>query len=176
GHQADLYEHALQLEAVLLAGLAVLVDQAADPLAVADDLGRLGGDVDVDVGHAPQLVLQHLVGAQLAVEFEHGHVIDDVGEVDRRLDARVAAADYRHALALVQGSIAVRTLGDAAVAVLELPGTAAIAPARTGRQDHGSGLQRGAVLHHHFVPPARLLGRNQLLGFGEVHHVDVVGA
>src|SRR5690606_27772039 len=95
---------------------------------------------------------------------------------DRRLDARVAAADYRHALALVQGSIAVRTIGDAAVAVLELSGNAEIAPAGTGRQDHGSSLQRGAVLHHHFVPTARLLGRNQLLGFGVVHHVAVFGA
>ena len=54
----------------------------------------------------------------LASNLDQRHVGDDAGEVDRRLDAGVAAADHRDALALEQRTVAVRAIGDALVAVL----------------------------------------------------------
>ena len=42
---------------------------------------------------------------------------DDAGEVDRRFDAGVAAADHRHALALEERAVAMRAVGDALAAV-----------------------------------------------------------
>jgi hypothetical protein len=78
---------------------AVLVVDAGDLLAVAAHFGGQRAGDDGDVGQAAELGLQHGVGAQLAVEFEQRDVADDAGEVDRRLDAGIAAADHRHALA-----------------------------------------------------------------------------
>ena len=100
GQQTDLHEHALQLELLALAGRAVLVREAGDLLAVAEDLGRLGRQDDVDVAQAAQLALEHLVGAHLVEELDDGDVPDDAREVDRGLDAGVAAADDGDPLAL----------------------------------------------------------------------------
>src|SRR3546814_6787983 len=71
--------------------------------------GQRRGD-DPDVGQAGELALQHRVGAKLAVEFDQRHMGDDAGEVDRRLDAAVAAADHRDTLALVERAVAMRTI------------------------------------------------------------------
>src|SRR3546814_2837136 len=71
---------------------------------------------------------------------------DDPGEVDRRLDARIAAADHRDALALEQRTVAMRAIGDALVAIVVLAGHVHLPPARTGRQDQRARAQRGAVL------------------------------
>jgi hypothetical protein len=79
--------------------------------------------ITVTLGRLPQLGLQHGVGAQLAVEFEQRDMADDAGEVDRRLDAGVAAADHRHALALEQRAVAVRAEADALAAYSFSPGT-----------------------------------------------------
>src|SRR3546814_18174584 len=70
---------------------------------------------------------------------------DEAGEVDRGLDAAVAAADHRDALALVERAVAVRAIGDALVAIFVLARHAELAPARAGRQDPGARLQRRAV-------------------------------
>jgi hypothetical protein len=79
--------------------------------------------MDRHVRQAAQLALQHRVGAQLRVELDQRHVRHDAGQVDRRFDAGVAAADHRHALALEQRAVAVRAVGHALVAVLGSPGT-----------------------------------------------------
>jgi hypothetical protein len=121
-----------------LAGGAVGVAQAGHLLAVADHLGGEGADDDVDVGQAAQLALQHLVGAQRVVELDQGDVADDAGEVDRGLDAGVAAADHRDALALEQRAVAVGAVGDALVAVLGLAGHVHLAPAGAGGQHDGA--------------------------------------
>src|SRR3546814_2829845 len=76
---------------------------------------------------------------------------DDAGEVDRRLDAAVAAADHRDTLALVERAVAMRTIGDALVAILILARDAELTPARAGRQDHGARLQRRAVREPNLV-------------------------
>jgi hypothetical protein len=59
-------------------------------------------------------------------------VLDDAGQIDGGLDAGVATADHGHALAFEQRAVAVRTVGDAPVAVLVLAGHADLPPARAG--------------------------------------------
>ena len=95
-------------------------------------LGGLGRDDDRDIGQRVQLVLQHGVGAQLAVELDQRHMGDDAGEVDGRLDAGIAAADHRHALALEQRAVAMRAIGHALVAIFGLAGHVHLPPARAG--------------------------------------------
>src|SRR3546814_11651235 len=100
---------------------------------------------------------------------------DDAGEVDRRLDAAVAAADHRDTLALVERAVAMRIIGDALVAILILARDAELTPARAGRQDHGARLQRRAVREPNLVQAALALGRDPLPGALERPDIDEVG-
>jgi len=95
---------------------------------------------------------------------------DDAGQVDRRLDAGVAAADHRDALALEKRAIAMRAEADALGLVFLFAGHVHLAPAGTSGEDDRLALQRGAVLQLHFDQ----LAGNQLGGALQVHHVDVV--
>src|SRR3546814_768731 len=83
GDDADLYEHALQLNLMQFVLVAVLVGKARHLRAVAEDFGGQRRGDDPDVGQAGELALQHRVGAKLAVEFDQRHMGDDAGEVDR---------------------------------------------------------------------------------------------
>ena len=163
GQQADLHEDTFQLDRLELLGVAVLVHQAGDLLAVALHFAGQGTGDHLDVRQAVELALQHGVGAQLAVEFQQGHVGDDAGQVDGRLDARVAAADHRHALALEQRAVAVRAEAHALGLVFLLAGHAHFAPASAGGEDQGLGLEAAAALEPHLVQLAGVLRRNQLL-------------
>ncbi|MNF56886.1 hypothetical protein D3C84_383890 [compost metagenome] len=80
-------------------------------------------------------------------------MLDDAGQVDGRFDAGVTATYHRHPLALEEGTVAVRAVGHALGAVLELARHVQVAPAGTGRQDHGAALQGGAggQLHVHIA-------------------------
>src|SRR3989344_2037758 len=99
---------------------------------------------------------------------------DQTRKIDRRLDAAVAAADHRDALALVERAVAMRTIGDALVAILLFAGDADLAPARAGRQDHRPRLQRRAARQLDLVQPAGRLRGDQFLGALQVHDVDVI--
>ena len=174
GQQADLDEHAVEVDPVVLAADPVLVEEAGHPVPVADDLrGQRAGD-HVDVRQAAQLPLQHLVGPQRGVELDERDVGDDAGQVDGGLDPGVAAADDGHGLALEEGPVAVGAVGDALVAVLVLAGDAHLAPAGAGGQHHGAGLQGGAALQLHGRQATLLVGGHQALGPLPVHHVDLI--
>jgi hypothetical protein len=77
------------------------------------------------------------------------HVAREAREVDRRLDAGVAAADHRDALALVQRSVAMRAIGDAAIAIFALAGHVDLAPAGAGRDHHRLGLEHAPLASRH---------------------------
>ncbi len=94
---------------------------------------------------------------------------DDLGEVDCRLDARIAAADHRDALALEQRSVAMRAIGNALVAVFGFARNAHIAPARTGGKDQAARAERGAIAELEPVHATRFLRRDELYRGGEVH-------
>ena len=162
----------------VVAARAVLVAQAVDLLAVAGDLGGLRVRVHRHVRQAVQLVDQHRVGRSCVVELDQRHVLDDAGQVDRRLDAGVAAADHRDALALEQRAVAVRAVGHALVPVLLLAGHVDVAPARAGGQHHGAALQRRRRWPACTVDAAAGLGAPAPAPSTrwQVHDVDVVGA
>ena len=87
-----------------------------------------------------------------------------LGDEDRVLHRRVAAADHDHLVALEEGAVADAAGGDAAAGELHLAGDAEPFRLRPHRQDHGL----GAVL---------LVAEEDLLdaAVGELDAVDVVG-
>ena len=56
----------------------------------------------------------------------------NTGKINRGLDARIAATDHRHTLALEQRAIAVWAVGHAAIAILVFARDVDVAPAGTG--------------------------------------------
>src|SRR3546814_10645377 len=90
--------------------VAVAIAQADDLLAIAEHLGGERRGDDRDVRQAAQFRLQNRVGAKLTIELDQRHMRDQPRKVDRRLGARIAAADHRDALALEQGTVAVRAI------------------------------------------------------------------
>ena len=124
---------------------AVLVDDGADLVVAGLDLGDLNVLQDLHVGQAFQLALQHGVGTQFRHELEERDMVHHASQVDGGLDTRVATADDGDALALEERAVAVRAVGDAAVAVFLLAGHAHAAPPGTGSQDDGPALEAGAA-------------------------------
>src|SRR5690606_8787532 len=176
GQQANLHEDAFQLDAMRLAGIAVGVYEAIDLVGAGDFSRQRRGNYG-HVRQAEQLALQHGIGAQLGIEFDQCDMADDAGEVDRRLDARVAATDYRHALAFEQRAIAVRAIGDTAAAELAFARHIHFAPARTGGNDHAFTAQRRTALDFDFNEAAHgLRCRDQSGRALQVHDIDVVAS
>ncbi|MPM70463.1 hypothetical protein SDC9_117418 [bioreactor metagenome] len=68
-----------------------------------------------------------------------------------------------------------RAVGHALVLVLGLAGHVYIAPACTGGEDNGLGLERATVGQLHFHQAAGMRSGNQLLGALQVHDVHIIG-
>src|SRR3984957_2904226 len=96
------------------ASLSVLVDEPVHALAVAGHFGGLRTGDDGHIRQASQLGLEDRVGTQLRVELDERDVADESGEIYRRFDAGVAAADHGDSLALEKGTVAMRTISDSA--------------------------------------------------------------
>src|SRR5690606_39995314 len=107
---SDLHEHPRELDLVDLLARAIDIGQAGDALAVAIDRGGAGIGDDPHVVEAAKLGHQDRIGAQLGGELDQGHVLDHAGEVDRSLDAGVAAAAHRVPLAPFTRAYSVRAL------------------------------------------------------------------
>src|SRR3546814_20941518 len=86
------YLHTLALHYALPISVAVLVGQTHHLRTVAEHFGRQRRGDDANIRQAGELALQHRVGAQFAVKFDQRHMGAEAGEVDRGLDAAVAAA------------------------------------------------------------------------------------
>ncbi len=144
------------------------------PLTVAEHLGREGADDHVDVGQAVQLALENLVGAQLRVVLDQRDVLDDAGQIDRRLDAGVAATDHGDALAGEQRAVAVRTERHTAIEVVVLARDVHVPPPGAGGHHDRPRGELGAALEFDGDQTADLLGRHELGRPLQVHHVDIV--
>ncbi len=147
-----------------LAGGAIFVIHTDHLAAITDHFGSASAHDDVDIAHGASLLLQHFIGTQGVGELHHSHMLDDASQVDRSLDAGVTASDHRYSLALEKGTIAVRAVGHALGAVLELTRHIQITPAGTGRQDHGTALQGGARGEIHVHIPIFADGGGTLFG------------
>ena len=173
-HQADLHEDTFQLDVVRFTGGAVGVVKATYLAVLAHHLGGLARGDDLHVVQAAQFLLQHFVCTHLLAELDQGNVANNTGQVDGCFNTGVTTADDRHALAFEQRAVAVRAVGHALVTVLFFTRHTHLAPAGTGGQNKGAGLQRGTVGQLHFVQAARLRCRDQLFGALHVHDVDFV--
>src|SRR3546814_17798119 len=71
-----------------------------------------------DLGVPEQAVLADLLGAQGAAAVDQGHLVADVGEVERLLHGGVAAADHHDLLAAVEEAVAGGAGGNAAAVEL----------------------------------------------------------
>src|SRR5882757_281280 len=171
-HEPDLYEHAGEFHGMEDAALPILVDEPVHALAVPGHFGGLRAGDDRHVGQALQLDLEDRVGAQLRVELDQSDVADESGEIDSGLDARVAAADDGDSLALEQGTVAMRTVGDAAVAVFALARHVDFAPARPGSDDDRSRLQGASAGQFHLDE----IPGNERLRALPVHDIHIVGS
>ena len=113
------------------AGAAAAVYAARKGIRTGVAAERFGGQVLDTVDIENFISIQKTEGPQFAAALER-HVRDYASQVNRRLNARVAAANHRHALALEQRAVAVRAVGHALGAVLVFAGHVHVAPARAG--------------------------------------------
>ena len=136
----DRDEGAADLDLLLLAGLGVLEADLGDLAVVAgDELHRHVRRQELDVLLAAGALLHDLRGAELVAAVHDLQVLGELGDEDRVLHRRVAAADHRDVLALEEGAVADAAGGDAAAAELDLAGDAEPLGLRAHREDHGLG-------------------------------------
>src|SRR3546814_9997635 len=86
-------------------GLGVAQAHAGDAVhraVAAQDVVHHGVPAHRDLGVPEQAVLADLLGAQGAAAVDQGHLVADVGEVERLLHGGVAAADHHDLLAAVE--------------------------------------------------------------------------
>ena len=164
-HMADRDEGAGRLDLLLVAGLGVAqADLGQFAVLAGDELLRHERRLEVDVVLLDGAVAHDLRGAELVAAVDDRQLVGELGDEDRVLHRRVAAADHDHPVAFEEGAVADPAGGDAAAAELHLAGDAEPFRLRPHRQDHGL----GAVL---------LVAEEDLLdaAVGELDAVDVVG-
>ena len=119
----------------------------------------------------PLLFLNSSVGAQPAVELQYGDVLHDTGEINRRLNTRVATTDHRHRLTLEQRAITVGAVGHTAATVFLFARHVHLAPACAGRQHYAAAAHNGVA--HRNLNHA-VLTNTEPGGAVTVHNVDIV--
>ena len=123
------------------AGGGVVQADAGDDLrrAAADDLLHRAVPDDVDLGMGEQPVLQDFFGAQAVAAMDQRHFVGVVGQVQRFLHRRVAAADHGNGLAAIEEAVAGGAGGDAAALQGLFRVEAKPAGLRAGGDDDGVG-------------------------------------
>ena len=124
-------KHAFQRNGVQRASCTVFVDQPVDFL-VTSDLGGLRVGNDGDIRQAAQFGDQNCIGTQRSVVFDQGNLAHHASQVDGSFNARVAATNHRHMLALEQRAIAMRAVRHTLVLVFTFAGHVDVFPARAG--------------------------------------------
>src|SRR5690606_36428160 len=114
------------------AGLGDAQDDAVDRgwRGRAGDLSDLGGPAHLELVGAEQALLQDALGAQFAAAVDERLLAREVGQEQRLLDGRVAAADDEDVLVAIEETVAGRAGGNAEA--LELLLGRQTEPARLG--------------------------------------------
>src|SRR6188472_263457 len=137
GDVADRDEGAVGLEVLALPRLDVAQAHVVEATALAgDELLRHIGGLEGDVALLPGPLEHDLRSAELVAAVDHGQLAGELGDEDRVLHRRVAAADHDHLLVFEEGAVADAAGGDAAAAELDLAGDAEPSRLRPHRQDH----------------------------------------
>ena len=135
---ADRDEHAVAGEFVNLAAANIAQPDASDfrRLRDAKDLLDHGVPYHCDLRVMEQPVLQDLLGAQLVAPVHQGDPPRVIGQINRLLDRRVAAADDNHILVAEKEPVAGRAGRDAKAAERLLAWQAEPARLRAGGDDY----------------------------------------
>ncbi len=94
--------------------------------------------MDVDIRHRLGLLLKHAVGFQRVEELEHVDVGAHSGEVYRRLDTGVAAADDGYTSSGIEGAVAMRAESHSVADMLFFAGNGELAPSGSRGDDECS--------------------------------------
>ena len=138
---ADRDEGAADLELLGLAGLGVCAARTFSslPSSPATNSSGTNGVLKSMLSLLAGALEHDLRGAELVAAVDDVSFVGELGDEDRVLHRRVAAADHDHVLALEEGAVADAAGGDAAAGELDLARDAE--PPRLGahREDHGLG-------------------------------------
>ena len=134
---ADGDEDAVDVHGGLVAGLGIGQLRMGDTerVVVAHHLDEVVIPEDLDLRILEQALLQDLLGPQLVAAMHQGHLVREVGQIERFLDGRIAAADHDHVLAAIEEAVAGGASGYAEALKLVLRGQAQPARLRTGGDD-----------------------------------------
>ena len=146
-----MHEDALQRQVVHSAVGAVGVADAVYFAAFGRDFLRSGVGNDADVVTFAELFDQHFVRFEFGHEFHQGHAFDDAGQVQRGLNAGIAATDNGDVFVFEEGAVAVRAEGDAVADVFFFTGDAEFAPFRAACHDKGAGFDGLAGVEGDFM-------------------------
>src|SRR5436305_895837 len=163
-HVADRDEGVVGLDLLLLAGVDVAEADLLEFAALTgEELERLQRVAELDVVLFLRSLEHDLRGPELVAPGDDVQLAGELGDEDRVLHRRVAAADHDHLLVFEESPVADAASGDAAAAELHLAGDAEPFRLRPHRQDHGLG-------------PVLLVAEEDLLdaAVGELDPVDVV--
>src|SRR5680860_1278477 len=123
GDVADRDERPFGAEILALAGLGIAQADVVEVAAVAtDELLRDERSLELDVALLASPLLHDLRGAELVAAVDNGQLAGGLGDEDRVLHRRVAAADHDHIFAFEEGAVADAAGGYTAAAQLQLTG------------------------------------------------------
>jgi hypothetical protein len=159
GHVADGDERARHLQVALLFGVDVAQPGVAERAVVAGhELVHHVGREELDVVGRARPLEHDLRGPELRPAVDHRDLPGELGEEDRLLHGRVAAAHDHGVAVLEEGGVAGGAVGDPAAAQLLLAWDDQLAVLGAHGQDHGLGAVLG-VAHPHLVHPTGLGGQ-----------------
>src|SRR4051812_15557581 len=162
---ADRDERSFRLDLLGLARLRVAQpDLRKLAIVTGDELLRDEGGLEVDVPLLLRPLLHDLGGAVVVTAVHAGQLVGVLGDEDRVLHRRVAAAEDEHILALEEGAVADTTGGDAAAGELDLTGDVEAPWLCAHCQDHALRLVD-------LITDVDLLRAS----VGELHAIDVIG-
>ena len=136
GLKSYLQEHAIERHMAFLLCLEIAHVDARQLGSIARQPDSLTAHDDVDIGHAPQFLLQHVVGLHLVGKLKHRDVTADSRQVDSCFHSTVATADDSHILSFIERSVAVRTEMDAMADILILVGQSQASPTCARSYNH----------------------------------------
>ena len=164
---ADGHEHAVGRDLLERAGRDVSQPDVGDALrlVLAQNVVHDGVPAHRDVRARHQPLDHDLLGAEGIAPVHDGDVLGEMGEVERLLDRRIAAADHEHRFAAEEEAVAGRAGRDAEAPEGVLARQVEPFGARPGRQNDGVGQDDATGVAAEDERPALKLEPRDILAF-----------
>ncbi|MNN38316.1 hypothetical protein D3C81_1523070 [compost metagenome] len=117
---------------------AIAVFQTGHLATVTLHFSSLRIQNNVDVFQATHFILQNLISLHFRRKLKQRHMFNYTGQIDSRFNARVTAANHRHAFAFKQWAITVRAIGYAFGPILIFARYVHVAPFGTGGNNNAA--------------------------------------